>query len=294
VLKSGGEPWRGDVSVRITPRHASGVVSFNRGVVADDRGSFEIKGVTPGSYVLSAESEDGGKRQQARAEVDVDNSDVEGVVLALRPPLEVHGHVRLEGDIELPSTRVRVTLMPQQEFMFFGGATAVLDSDLNFALTELSDGDYTLRCFGLPPDAYVSSATMGKRDVLFDGVSLRGKAEALQIVISASGGRLDGAVMDEHDQPFAGARVVLVPDESRWKRQDLFKVASSDQYGQFSVRGIAPGKYKLFAWETVDEGAYYDPEFLRPILDRGRSVEILPAARADAQVKVIRPETSGG
>ncbi len=33
---------------------------------------------------------------------------------------------------------------------------------------------------------------------------------------------------------------------------DANKSTSTDQYGQFSVRGIAPGDYKLFAWEAID------------------------------------------
>ncbi len=286
VLKYTGEAAR-DVFVQIMPRQATGFISSNRGTMPDAHGTFEFRAVAPGSYVVWAQQQEDGKRYQARTVVEVGNSDVDGVALMLRPPVDVLGRVRLDGSLDLSSSTVRVILMPQDFIPIGGGVSATLNSELGFTLANVGEGDYMLRVYGLPPDAYVSSAFMGKRDVLRDGVSLRASAEPLQIVVSASGARLEGSVLGENNQPFAGARVVLVPEEAQWKRQDLFKITSSDQYGQFLLRGIAPGKYKLFAWETIDEGAYYDPDFLRPVLDQGQSLEFSSGASLQAQTKLI-------
>ena len=278
--------------VQLFSRRLSGFSSLHRGVDTDGKGNFEISGVTPGSYFVVAEVEDGGKRLLARAAVEVDSSDVDGVILALQPPAEIKGQINLDGNFDSRPDHLRVMLSSEDPGPFSGGGSAAVQTDLNFVLNEVFDGDYVLRFFGLPPDAYVSAASMGKRDVLRDGVSVSGKADILSVVISASGGRLDGSVLDEDNNPFRGARVVLVPEETNWKRQELFKTANSDQNGQFTIRGIAPGKYKLFAWETIDEGAFYDPDFLRPILDDGKSVEVSPSSRAQVQVKVIRSDAS--
>ena len=50
------------------------------------------------------------------------------------------------------------------------------------------------------------------------------------------------------------------------------KTTSTDQNGQFSIHGIAPDNYALFAWETLEPGAYEDSEFLRLYSTRGTSI----------------------
>jgi len=59
--------------------------------------------------------------------------------------------------------------------------------------------------------------------------------------------------------------VVLVPDAPRRERLMLFKTTTADTMGHFSITGIAPGEYKLFAWEQIEESAYQDPEFLKAV-----------------------------
>jgi len=44
----------------------------------------------------------------------------------------------------------------------------------------------------------------------------------------------------------------------------LYKVTTSDQSREFSIRGIAPGSYTLFAWDVIDTGEYFNREFVRP------------------------------
>jgi hypothetical protein len=40
------------------------------------------------------------------------------------------------------------------------------------------------------------------------------------------------------------------------------------------MRNVVPGDYTLFAWEEIDRGAYFDPEFLGRYEDRGHAVHI--------------------
>jgi hypothetical protein len=61
--------------------------------------------------------------------------------------------------------------------------------------------------------------------------------------------------------PSAGATVVLVPQTPR--RPDLFKTAMSDAGGNFAFRGVAPGDYKVFAWEQVPNNAWMNQDFMR-------------------------------
>jgi hypothetical protein len=67
----------------------------------------------------------------------------------------------------------------------------------------------------------------------------------------------------------------------------LFKTTTADTMGHFSITGIAPGEYKLFAWEQIEESAYQDPEFLKPYESQGQAITIREGSRENAQLKVI-------
>ena len=66
----------------------------------------------------------------------------------------------------------------------------------------------------------------------------------------------------------------------------LFKTAATDQDGHFTMRGLPPGPYKIFAWEELDPFAYFDPE---RYLSYGRA-EIVGAMRW----KTYSPPGTGG
>ena len=80
--------------------------------------------------------------------------------------------------------------------------------------------------------------------------------------------------MNDDGQPVPGATVVLVPEEAKHNRDDLFKQVSTDQYGHYSISGLAPGEYHLFAFDKVEFGSYRDPAFLERFEDEGEEVEI--------------------
>jgi Carboxypeptidase regulatory-like domain len=140
----------------------------------------------------------------------------------------------------------------------------------------------------LPEDFYLKAVRAGNTDVLASDLSVSRKQApgTLEVVLNPNGGRVDGRVLRE-DKPFGGATVVLVPEEGRRKEERLYKSTSTDQNGQFSIRGITPGDYTLFAWETVEEGAYRDPDFLRPFKDRGKPILVDEGNKLNSQLELI-------
>ena len=84
----------------------------------------------------------------------------------------------------------------------------------------------------------------------------------------------------------AGAQAVLIPERQR-DRRDLFRPSTADQNGHFMMRSIAPGDYKLFAWEDLEPGAYYDPDFTRKYEERATPVKISESTRLSLEVKVL-------
>jgi hypothetical protein len=95
------------------------------------------------------------------------------------------------------------------------------------------------------------------------------------VTLSSRGARVHGAATDEDSLPAAGVWVALVPDsEARRAKHRLYKSQTTDQYGHFDLRGITPGDYRLFSWSQADEGAWEDPDFIKPLLDKNRGEKI--------------------
>lgn len=65
---------------------------------------------------------------------------------------------------------------------------------------------------------------------------------------------------------------MLVPDDRT--RKDLYHSVATDQYGVYAITGIAPGRYKIFAWERIDSSAWLDPNVVAEVESQGVRVEL--------------------
>ena len=61
----------------------------------------------------------------------------------------------------------------------------------------------------------------------------------------------------------------------------------TDSSGQFRFRGITPGEYTLFAWDSVETGAWQDPEFLGTYETQGTPVHIAEGESQSIRLVVI-------
>jgi hypothetical protein len=114
-----------------------------------------------------------------------------------------------------------------------------------------------------------------------------GTRGTLEIVLSSAGTRIEGTVTDENDLPSAGVVVALVPAEERRQQFRLFKDTTTDQYGKFIIRGVAPGTFKLFSWREVENNAWEDPDFLVPFEGQGTKITAEENGRITIQLKLI-------
>jgi len=252
----------------------------------DAQGNFEIKGVTPGAYFLEAFSQVNGKQYRAQQALDVRESDIENIVLELNPPGELKGRLRIEGRSGADLAETQIWLEEEQASM--GAAPGRLHPDGTFTITEVQPARYQLSFFRLPDGYFCKSARIGDQDVLESGLDLtQGIGGSLEITLSGNGGQVEGVVLNASDQPESGATVVLVPDEPRRGQSRLYKDVTTDQYGRFTIKGIAAGGYKLFAWEEIEEGAYESPDFIKTFDALGEPRTIREGSRESAQLKLI-------
>jgi hypothetical protein len=84
--------------------------------------------------------------------------------------------------------------------------------------------------------------------------------------------------------------IVAVPEVRLRSRIDRYHKTVSDQSGHFSLRGLPPGDYTLFAWESVEGEEYYNPDFLKSFEGQGNSLHVSEGERKSVQLSVI-PDT---
>ncbi|MGA2476778.1 MAG: carboxypeptidase-like regulatory domain-containing protein [Terriglobia bacterium] len=279
------------VYVSLAPRVAAegGYSLSNFGApVQSDSGDFEIRGVPPGPYDLSAMWNDGKRQLYGRVPVEVGNANLDGVTFVLGSPISLVGRFRVEGSDPFDFTRLGLWLQPIDSTR--GGGSSQLKADGTFVVENVYDGNYRLRILGFPVPYYVKSAREGGSDVLESGLTISRSQppSRLEIVLSPDGGRVDGTVSKEHN-PVSGALVVLVPDPPHRDREEMYGMTTTDAFGRFSLLGLPPGDFKLFAWELVQGKNYTDPDFFKAFEDRGTPVHI-GEGQQQVQLEVITSE----
>lgn len=277
-----------NVQVFLSPRGTLRRESQNARVQPE--GSFEVRGVTPGSYTVAAHLYLDGKRYTASLPVEVGGADIEGIELEMASGVEIAGRVRVEGDGELRAPGLRVVLQAVGDAPLTASMGGLVQEDGSFALTGIDPGPAAVHVFGLPENHYVKSVRLGENEWTEGTVTVSAGAGPLDVLLCGKAGQVEGVVLDDKQQPAPGATVVLAPDERRRSRLDLFRTTAADQYGRFVIKGIAPGDYKLFGWAEIEHGAVQDPEFLKAYERFGEPVAVGENGRETAQLKLLRAE----
>lgn len=251
--------------------------------------TFEIEDVVPGSYWIRANA---GEVPLLMGSVDVFDADVDNVVFdRIRGfpvgGFAIAGHVRFEGSTPSlqPERSPQLNLTPKAESI--DDRSTLIKGDGTFAFSGVIPGVYRFWIDSLPPDTYIKSARLGDSDVL-KTLSVSGPVtDSLEVLLSTRAGQIDGAVTDKDGKPKQNAVVVLLPVRQVDRIPARVKVTVSDQNSHFTLQGIAPGDYLLFAWEDLEPYRYYDPEFVRELEAFGLPVKVSEDFTQKIDLRVI-------
>ena len=260
-------------------------------------GQFEVRGVGPGSYVIRASSGTDSQSLTARQGVSVVAADVEGLKLVPQPSFTISGNLRIwdsRGDLTQYSANLRPAESPDDSGLFAShelfGANATVDRFGNFEWKNVNPGDYIVQVFGGDGQGFfLRSATLGGRDVS-SGFTASGPA-TVELVVSTKGGTIEGTVIEkerdvDNDHLVASATVVAVPEEKYRKLPDRFLVGETDQHGRFTIHGVAPGSYTLYAWQDLEDGVYREPDFLKSQETNGTAVKMEEGSDQKVELKL--------
>ena len=271
-------------------------------------GTFELANLVPGSYVVqafvahnnpSSPIIDSGSRVASNEQrydvatqvpIELTSTDLEDVVLTLgRSPLS--GRVTVDGTPPSSLSVLKVYLRPSRNGTITNSVGASLppvpaaNDDGTFRIDSVLPGEYRLAMPGLPDDLYIKGARYNQNDVLNKPlVYCAAESGILEIVVGSGAVQISGTAVDGQSRPAAGIPVVLVPDQNR-DRIELYKNATTDANGRYSLRGIAPGDYKLFAWDSVDSFVWFDSDFLKSHEGQGRAIHVLESSNQVVDLK---------
>ena len=90
--------------------------------------------------------------------------------------------------------------------------------------------------------------------------------------------------------PAAGVFVVAIPDAPHRDQQWKYRSETTDQNGKFLLRGLIPGDYRIFSWDSGDDFDWYDGEQLKPYEDKGVPVSVQEGDRKTVQLTAIETD----
>jgi protocatechuate 3,4-dioxygenase beta subunit len=275
---------------------------------AEDRsdGRFEIRNIFPDNYDLYPDARDAdGRFYTSRTNVDVIDRSIENLTLPALAPVDIRGGVMLNGEplagridnlgVRLQAVRGLDSFLVNMNsgIQNFANGDAVDRQTGEFTIPRVAPGIYRVAPARMPPtpDTYVEDVLQGITSVYKDGFEVGDRPpEPIQILLASPGARVEGVVRNLQQEPAVRVRIVLVPDASRRQDPTRYREALTDKDGKFAFRGIPPGTYKAYAWETVPNSAWFNSDFMQKYESRGQPVTLDRGATVALQLSVIPRE----
>jgi hypothetical protein len=263
-------------------------------------GSFEIRDVSPGAYTIVATVDNAAVPMTARQALQVASANVEGFRLAPQAGGMIRGHLRMEaGGNSRPDPSQIFLLLRSADgdddaLAFFTSAersspVAHVNADGSFEWKNVPAAHYFVQISDASamPDWFLKSALTSGRDIADSGFSVTGGTTTLDLVASANGAVVEGVAANLKGDLVADTVIVAVPETRFRTHPDRYRKAITDQQGHFTLTGLPPGDYTIFAWESIEGESYFNPEFLESYAAEGKVVHLNERDHVTLQLKVI-------
>lgn len=280
-------------------------IQRSAGATMDHNGNFTLEGVLPGDYTISAlefRGDNNDNPLHAEAPIHVDGTDLPNISLTL----DEGGRSALQGTLTVDTPNVqhprldtlRIGLLPvddtNNEFAGNGGYSAIGPNGA-IRLDRIVPGKYVVSLTAEGSgweDFYTKSVTIAGRDVTDAVVNISSSRGVVPITVTAGtdGAFVEGSVTDDEGKPVANAIVIGVPDPALRAQFDLYQRGETDQNGHFRLRGIKPGAYSFFAWSSMDDESYMDPDFLRAFENSRVDQSLAPNSHQKVELKLLSPD----
>lgn len=236
-----------------------------------------------------------------RARVLVRDRDVENVEVSVTSA-EIKGRIVVSGSSPTENNGLSVTrvgLLPTENYpspLIMHLRQQMLGTLGEFAFTAVPPGKYALQVSPLPAEMYIADIRVGSKSVYDNGVINVGAdpIDPVEVVLSRGGGvvrvAISGTVSSAASPSLS--RIALIPAPPRRGNALLYKtLAYSGSPAYASFNNVAPGRYKVFAFQDLPAGgAEQNAEFMARYEDSGVAVDVAPGQIVDVQAQWIPPK----
>ncbi|HEV8145318.1 MAG TPA: carboxypeptidase regulatory-like domain-containing protein, partial [Bryobacteraceae bacterium] len=296
-------------------------------MVRDQGGLFEFNNVLPGAYVLQTQPgavfRGPGAMNTApvpmlgRMHVSVGGQDLNDVIITLGPGADLSGQFVLEGagplnaDARAKLTGAAATSTPTNnspanrvgpggggrlpmiqlmvaEGANFGQSNNQAKDDGSFVMKNIQPDRYRLSATGLPEGCYAKQIRFGGQDVTRSVVDLTsGAGGQIEIVVSPKAAQVNGVVRNAKGETAKDTMLTLWQSVDETGAPEFIRSFRTDENGSFRFTSLAPGEYRIAAWEQVDGGLVSNPDFRKQFESSAVTVKLQENSRENVEVKVI-------
>jgi uncharacterized protein (DUF2141 family) len=274
------DPQRGMIRAPVWIRsEGGGPVAPMHAITATIDGQVEYQPINPGRYILASSLELDGKCYGARKEITLSGGSVD-TLLSYTPCIQLSGHLRITGPGQLSGRQV---MLSSGESLPIDRKHAEVQPDGSFVVKDVPPGIWNISPGSIPMGGYLKSMKLGQIDVLAnDMVIAPDTKDSLEIVISTRAAQLRGHV----ENGFAPI-VLAAPQGEKAGFPSFYVPAGVDESGDFQFRNLAPGSYRIYAFESIEPGAWRDPEFLKNYAGLGTPVDLAEGPGPEIKVTAI-------
>src|ERR1700683_426307 len=291
VFNAAGDRLSGQTTVAIVPDDPTGASygDIRRGSIKESTGDFEINDVPAGRYIVFAEWREGENQLEGSVPVEVSTATVDSVRIVINRGADVRGRVIIEGKVA-PVGEVNISIESRNPRQLGSNGRTQMKPDGTFLLTGLSDGVYDFEVWSRCDGCYLKAATANSQDILDGGLQISSGTfpSPIVLVYSSNSATIDGPVVRDDGLPASGAEVVLIPDRQGARPSRDYRLKTTDQYGHFTIRGVAPGNYHVYSLQGADLD-YSDPESLKPFEQKAQTLSIGENEKKSIQLSVLSP-----
>jgi hypothetical protein len=275
-------PW-----VQLVPRDLliGNILQFG-GMVDGRRNTFRIEAVPPGSYTLLAGAQDEGQAYQAKIPIDIGAESSVPIELAFVAGSSFTGLIEVAGDHPETLENAQVRLIPVDPSFYGQTPFAKVDKDRTFALSGVLPGRWRLQVDNFM--GYVKSFMVGDRPASPHGFNTGpGSGGVMRIVIGVKLAQIEGTVNGAKPEGATNLWLLAAPDDPDRIAEGRISITSVEG-GHFTLTGIEPGKYRLYAFAGIEPWAMQqNPGVLKALEDRGVQLDVEEGAQATTEVQII-------
>jgi hypothetical protein len=257
-----------DANLEVLRSDEGGATLATNAEIRQSGGSFLIRGLTPGNYILTAslppiEGRPGCPARNERYEMYVSHEPIHDVQITLRNNIPTRFAATID-DQPTDGRNVQAKLEPRSPGRPIVSVNA---GDSRDTIASLMWREVY--------DIFVDrqpSADMYQTEPY----SVQAGASIGRIRLSTHGARIVGTVTDDKKKLVPGATITVIPESMT---PQLFREGYVDQYGNFIIRGLAPGRYVVVPWMDTPPCEFNNPAELESCRSKGKTVTL----KADEQ-----------